>query len=157
MELQERAEELLRECTTMSLATIGPEGLWSADVFFAPRGLNELIFISSPTTRHAANLLASPAVAATMHVDTSVRTGARSEGCSSPGPQRWSPTAELAAARAAYFAKFPFAEHLLDPGSEVDSKTGDTRFFALTVQRLYLVDNRLGFGVRHAIALDPIR
>jgi uncharacterized protein YhbP (UPF0306 family) len=154
MELQGRAAELLRECTTMSLATSGPEGLWSADVFFAPRGLSELVFLSSPSTQHAANIIGSAAVTATIHVDVG-SDWRKIRGLQLAGAAGLIAEAELAAARAAYFMKFPFAERLLDPNSEVESKTSDTRFFALRVQRLYLVDNRLGFGVRHAIPLDP--
>jgi len=152
MELEQRAWELLRECTTMSLATTGPDGLWAADVFFAPRSLQELVFISSPATQHARNLIGSPAVAATIHVD--VGTDWRSiRGLQLAGFAELVPDDGLAGARAAYFEKFAFARRLLQPDSEVQSKTSDTRFFALRVQRLYLVDNRLGFGVRHAIDL----
>ena len=153
MDLAERARELLRDCTTMALATLGPDGLWSADVFFAPRELHELIFISSPATQHARNLMSAAAVTATIHVDVGMDWRAI-RGLQLAGTAALIGESALAAARAAYFAKFPFAERLLTPGSEVEAKTSGTRFFALTVERLYLVDNRLGFGVRHAVDLD---
>jgi len=154
MELDQRAWELLRDCTTMSLATTGPDGPWAADVFFAPRSLQELVFISSPATQHARNLSDSAAVAATIHVDVGSDWRAI-RGLQLAGTAALVPGDGLAVAREAYFQKFAFARRLLEPNSEVQSKTGDTRFFALRVQRLYLVDNRLGFGVRHAIDLGP--
>jgi uncharacterized protein YhbP (UPF0306 family) len=62
-------------------------------------------------------------------------------------------TEAIAAAQEAYFHKFPFAAGLLKPDSAVQTKTAGTRFFALQVRRMYLVDNRLGFGVRREVRL----
>jgi uncharacterized protein YhbP (UPF0306 family) len=153
-ELQRRAWELLRDCTTMSLATSGADGIWAADVFFAPCSLTELLFISGPSTQHVRNLLASPSVAATIHVDVgndwrSIR-GLQLAGTATPVADD-----ELPDARNAYFEKFSFARRLLEAGSEVEAKTNDNRFYALHIARIYLVDNRLGFGVRHEIGLGP--
>lgn len=151
-DLEGRVWALLSECSTMTLATAGPEGLWAADVFFAPRGFRELFFISSPTSRHGRNLLGSPLVSATVHVD--VGSDWRSiRGLQLSGEARLVHENEVADARAAYLQKFPFAAALLKPDAEVHEKTAGTRFFVLRVQRLYLVDNRLGFGVRQEIDL----
>jgi uncharacterized protein len=152
-ELARRARELLHDCSAMTLATAGADGLWAADVFFAPRGLEELFFLSSPTTVHARNLLASPSVAATIHAD--VGSDWRSiRGLQLAGSAALVETESLAAARDAYFGKFPFAAALLQPGAEIEAKTSGTQFFVLRVERLYLVDNRLGFGVRHELTLE---
>ena len=54
----------------MTLATHGPEGLWAAAVFYVSDGF-ELTFLSAGHTRHARNMAASPAVAATIQEDYS--------------------------------------------------------------------------------------
>ena len=57
------------------------------------------------------------------------------------------------AAKALYVAKFPFAAALLAHGSEIADKAAGTRFFAFSAQRLYLIDNRAGFGNRQEVEL----
>ncbi len=151
-DLRARAHALLRECSTVTLATSGPEGLWAADVFFAPRGLSELFFVSSPMSRHGRNLQTSPAVAATVHPD--VGNDWRSiRGLQIAGEAAAVEDSALLAAQRAYFGKFPFAEALLKPSADVYQKTAGTVFFVLRVRQLFVVDNRLGFGVRREIGL----
>jgi uncharacterized protein YhbP (UPF0306 family) len=155
-QLDERAEAILRECSTMTLATSGREGPWAADVFFAPHGSSLLVFISSPNSRHVRDSLDAPAAAATVHFDAGSNwqaiRGLQIEGHVGPIPDD-----RLTAAREAYFRKFPFAAALLSPDSAVQSKTAGTRVYALHVRRMFLVDNRLGFGVRHEVLMDRIR
>jgi uncharacterized protein len=147
-----RVRALLIDCSTMTLATAGLEGLWAADVFFASAGLSTLYFISSPASLHARNIAATPDVSATVHADVGddwrairgLQLSARAELVAEDA---------LREARTAYFAKFPFAAGLLGASSDVATKTSGTRFFVLNVQRLYLVDNRLGFGSRLEVEL----
>jgi uncharacterized protein YhbP (UPF0306 family) len=151
-ELDERVDALLQECSTLTLATGGSDGLWAADVFFAPQGRSLLVFISSPNSRHARNAIASPAVAATVHAESGADWQAI-RGLQIEGDVALIREDELAAAQAAYFRKFPFAAGLLKPDEAVQSKTVGTRFYALRVRRMFLVDNRLGFGVRREVRL----
>jgi uncharacterized protein YhbP (UPF0306 family) len=134
----------------MTLATTGPDGPWAADVFFAERGLRELYFISSPKSRHAQDLLHSNAVAATVHPEPGDWRSIR--GLQLSGDAHAVDESETAAARAMYTRKFPFAEPLLGPDSEIAAKTSSNRFYVLHVRKLFLIDNSLGFGTRQEIA-----
>lgn len=148
----DRAADILAACSTMTLATCGPDGPWAADVFFASASAGEHFFISSPNSRHARNLLASASVAATVHPDPG--TDWRSiRGLQIEGHAAAVPETELERARSVYVAKFPFAAALLRPDSEIAGKAAGTQFFVLRAQRLYLVDNRLGFGNRQEVEL----
>jgi uncharacterized protein YhbP (UPF0306 family) len=153
LDLAGRVSELLEGCSTMTLATSGPEGLWAADVFFAARGTAELFFISSPNSRHAGNLLAAPRAAATVHAEIGSDWRAI-RGLQMEGEVALVGDEGIEQAQAAYFAKFPFAARLLRPDSDVAAKTAGTHFFVLRVQRLYLVDNSLGFGNRQEIDVE---
>jgi hypothetical protein len=53
----------------LNLATTGPEGPWSASVYFARDG-RRLLFLSSSRSRHARDLAADPRCAATISGDT---------------------------------------------------------------------------------------
>ena len=149
----ERAAAILASCSTMTLATNGPDGPWAADVFFASASAGEHFFISSPNSRHARNLLAGANIAATVHPDPGSDWRAI-RGLQLEGQAMAVPDAELEYARSVYVEKFPFAAALLRSDSEVASKIAGTTFFVVRVLHLYLVDNRLGFGNRQEIVLS---
>jgi uncharacterized protein len=136
----------------MTLATSGPEGIWAADVFFAANNLSRLYFLSSPDSRHARNTLAAAPVAGTIHPEAGSDWRAI-RGLQLEGDVLLVPESGRAAAERVYFAKFPFAARLLQPDSDVAVRTSSTKFFALQVRRMFLVDNSLGFGNRQE--LDP--
>jgi uncharacterized protein YhbP (UPF0306 family) len=154
LDLEGRALSLLQSCSTMTLATAGPEGIWAADVFFAAEGTTRLYYLSSLGTRHGRNSLADPAAAATVHPEVG-KDWRAIRGLQIEGEAHLLENGDLASAEAAYFAKFPFAAGLLQPNSEVADKTSSTRFFELRVARLFLVDNSLGFGNRQEITVGP--
>jgi uncharacterized protein len=135
----------------MTLATTGPDGPWAADVFFAESGLSELFFISSPSSRHAHDLIRSGSVAATVHPEPGDWRSIAGLQLSGYAGEVAEPQSE--SARDLYLRKFPFAEPLLRPDSPIASKTASNRFFVVHVRTLFLIDNSLGFGTRQAIAI----
>ncbi len=103
--LQLRA--FLADHTTMTLATVGPDGTPHAtDVYYAETGDLELYFVSIPGSRHARNLAYDPRIAATVHADSTrwrdIR-GVQLEGACSRVTDE-----ERVSAWARYAAKFSF-------------------------------------------------
>jgi uncharacterized protein YhbP (UPF0306 family) len=149
--LEERAQEILRSCSAMTLATSGAGGPWAADVFFAERGIGRLYFISSPNSRHTQDLMSSSRVAATIRPEPGDWRSI--SGLQLAGEASAVGDADAESAREVYIRKFPFAEVLLGSNSEIAAKTASTRFYFVQVRRMFLIDNRLGFGARHEVAL----
>lgn len=148
--LRPRIEAFLQAHHVMSLATSGPEGPWSAAVFYASDGVT-LYFLSAPSSRHSRDIEASGRAAATIHSDIAdwreIR-GLQLEGAASRIAE-----SERAAALARYGAKFPL---IADPSSappEITAAMARVEWYRLSPQRVRLVDNTLGFG--HREELDP--
>jgi uncharacterized protein YhbP (UPF0306 family) len=150
-EFTEAVRRLLDEVTTMTLATCAGGIPWAADVYFAPDGF-DLVFFSSPDSRHCRNLAANPVCAVTIHPAAAswreIR-GLQMEGEARPAAG----TLATARALAAYLAKFPFARELLAAPKE------GTRFFAkasaqiFRPRRIRYLDNALGLGTRFGLLL----
>ncbi|MHC1790255.1 pyridoxamine 5'-phosphate oxidase family protein [Solidesulfovibrio sp.] len=150
---------LLAETTAMTLATVSADagGLapWASTVYFAPDGF-DLVFLSSPDSRHGRNLAANPACAAAVSPEAaswrSIR-GLQLEG-------RAAVAAGLTAkgrAMAAYFTKFPFVKALLaDPG-EAARRMGKVSAHVFRPTAIRYLDNSLGFGARWLVRLDDGR
>ncbi|WP_300159506.1 pyridoxamine 5'-phosphate oxidase family protein [Solidesulfovibrio sp.] len=148
------ARELLDAVPAMTLATCapGPDGApWATDVYFAPHGW-ELVFFSSPASRHCRNLAAAPACAATVHPQASswrdIR-GLQMEGRAGPVTG----LAAKAAATAAYLAKFPFVKDLLTAPGETAGKLAKVSAHVFVPERIRYIDNSLGFGTRFSLRL----
>ena len=58
----------LRQHHVMTLATQGADGPWAAAVFYAEDG-DDLVFVSSPNSRHCHDLAQEPRCAAAIHAD----------------------------------------------------------------------------------------
>lgn len=152
MNADDRARSILAECTTLTLSTIGPDGLWSADLFFAAHGVSRLYFVSNPSTRHGSNILERAQVAGTLHPDVGYDWQAI-RGLQFVGLAGLVLDEELADAQTVYFERFPFVARLMQPDAEVRAKTAGTRFFVVRLSSLYVIDNRLGFGNRQEVSL----
>lgn len=131
----------------VTLATHGPEGLWAAAVFYASDGF-DLCFLSAGHTRHARNIAASPAVAATIQED--YRDWPSIQGIQLSGAARQLTGDEREAAIALYRAKYPF---IAQPIPALVTALTRVNWYRLTPDELYFVDNTKGFGHRDAIAL----
>lgn len=134
----------------MSLATQGPEGPWAAAVFYA-MDCDSLIFLSSPSTRHALNLERDPRCAATIHDDTGDWKAVK--GIQLDGRVFRLEGAEAMQARERYAQKHT----LLGTGAEMPpaivEALAKVAWYRLRPARLYFIDNARGFGHREAVDL----
>ncbi|WP_295578609.1 pyridoxamine 5'-phosphate oxidase family protein [uncultured Lamprocystis sp.] len=140
------ARRLFDEVAVMTLATCADAVPWATDVYFAPDGF-DLVFLSSPRSRHSRNLAVNPACAATIHPPvTSWREirGLQMEGEVRP------PAGTVAKARAlaAYLTKFPFARDLIAHPAETAGAFAGATLLVLRPSRLRYLDNGLGIGTR---------
>ena len=143
--------DILDAVPAMTLATCEDGLPWATDVYFAPRGF-ELVFFSSPASRHCRNLAAAPACAVTVHPQ--VATWREIRGLQMEG--RAGPVAGLApqaSATAAYLAKFPFVKDLLVAPGETARKMAKVSPHVFVPARIRYLDNALGFGARFTLRL----
>ncbi len=146
-EPREIALRYLREHQVMTLATMGPLGLWAAAVFYVSDGF-DLYFLSAGHTRHSQNIAANPQVAATIqedYADWQDIQGIQLEGqvVELTGEAR-----EVAVAR--YKARYPF---VATAESEIASALARVNWYRLRPERLYFIDNSKGLGHRDEIVL----
>jgi len=142
-EFEAYARALLERVPAMTLATSSAGVPWATDVYFAAAGY-ELLFFSSPASRHCRNLDANPACAATVHPESTTWQeirGLQMEGTAAPLG-----AAEQAGAISSYVAKFPFAEAVLTDRRSV-------ALWAFRPARIRYLDNALGFGVRYGVRI----
>ena len=145
--LRESVLAYLRTHRVATVATNGSDGPWAAAVFYASDGF-DLYFLSSPSSRHCRNLAGSARVAATVQEDYADWREIR-------GVQLEGTVAELSgaderAARAIYSKKFRFVRGAVGAIAEALKKV---RWYRLTPEKLYFIDNSRGFGHRDEIAL----
>ncbi len=147
----------------MTLATAAGDDLWAASVFFAADGL-DLLFFSSPGSRHGQHLAERRWAAATVEGEYDDWREVR--GLQLEGPVERVGAAELPRALRVYLAKFPWVGDMLrqalgssgGPGEatvvvEVGRVRTEVRFYRLRPRRVVLVDNRRGFGHREELQL----
>jgi len=155
-DLRTRIHEFLARHTTLTLATIGPEGPQAAALFYAHDAALNLYFLSEPSSRHARNLAADPRCAVTIQADGQdwrLITGLQIEGSA----QVLTSPAEWAIAYDVYRAKFPFVgEAWQGKGMAAPTLSGPlarSRFYRLTPRWLRLIDNARGFGHKDELRL----
>jgi uncharacterized protein len=137
--------------TTMTLATCAGGVPWATDVYFAPDGF-DLVFFSSPNSRHCCNLATNPACAITIHpVAASWQeiSGLQMEGVCEPV----SSGVGKMQAGTIYFRKFPFARTLISPPQDAASLFTKATAHVFRPTYLRLIDNRRGLGTRFYIRL----
>jgi uncharacterized protein YhbP (UPF0306 family) len=151
------ARDYLSRHNTVSIASHGPDGVWAATVFYVSIGFT-LYFLSEPTTRHVANILTDPSVAATINEDyqdwrqiKGIQVAAKCEEVRGK--------IELGRALAAYVKKYPFVAQFLSPGQllkgmQVGGRALDVRCYRLKPTRLLFLDNERGFSNRQEIPLE---
>ena len=148
--LRLRIEAFLEAHHVMSLATSGPEGPWSAAVFYANDGLT-LYFISAPGSRHSRDIEASGRAAATIHRD--VGNWREVRGVQLGGEAARIGGTQRAAALARYARKFPLIADLSSAPREIAAAMGRMEWYRLSPRRVRLVDNTLGFGHREELEI----
>lgn len=135
----------------MTLATQGQDGPWASAVFYAIDG-NSLIFLSSPSTRHARNLEHDVRCAATVQDDTADWKAVKGIQLEGRVDRLDGDAAGLAHKR--YAEKFPIVSPLakLPPG--IVEALAKIHWYRLTPSRICFVDNSKGFGHRDEFSLD---
>jgi len=139
----------------MTLATCVKDMPWASDVYFASSGRDagyELVFLSSPDSRHCRNLAVNPACAVTIHAPVATWRdirGLQMEGVAMPVAT----IADKARALAAYFGKFPFARDLLDDPAGAVRTAFRASAHVFRPARVRYLDNRLGIGTRYSLDL----
>lgn len=128
----------------MTLATQGDAGPWAAAVFYAVQG-DDLIFLSSPATRHCIDLARDARCAAT--IQSQPEDWRSIQGVQIEGRVAELQGAALDAARDAYAARFPFVRPAGAPAAIV-AALARVRWYRLRIARLWFIDNARGFGDR---------
>lgn len=146
-EFEQAIFKIMDPVSTMTLATCRDNSPWATDVYFAAEGFN-LVFFSSPNSRHCRNLAVNPACSATIHPVADAWQeikGLQIEGEAEP----ISGMSGKATALAAYLQKFPFAHGLLANPAETVRSINKAALYVLRPSRILYLDNSLGFGARH--------
>jgi uncharacterized protein YhbP (UPF0306 family) len=148
--LRARVLAYLRAHHVMTLATHGAEGPWAAAVFYASDGFT-LYWLSAPSSRHSANLAQSPRVAATIQGDTA-------DWSQIKGVQLAGVACELSGddaqrARACYGEKFPVVGNPALAPAAIVAAMAKVRWYRLVPERLYMIDNSVGFGHREEVVM----
>ncbi len=153
---RDRIAAFLAEHTTLTLATVGPDGTpAAAAVFYAhDAGLN-LYFLSEERTEHGRNLLADARIAGTIHADGQDWRGIR--GLQVRGQAHLAAGTELARAAAIYGRKYAFVGGLLSGSGGPGVLAGPlarARFWVLQPAWFRLIDNTVQFGFKEEWVLD---
>jgi hypothetical protein len=151
-----RLAAFLAAHTTMTLATISPQGApAAAAVFYAHDAALNLYFLSEERTQHGRNLLANPQAAATIQADGQEWRSIR--GVQLVGLARPVGLSELPHAIAVFGRKFGFVAALLSgaggPG-ELSGPLAKARWWALRPRWLRLTDNTVRFGFKEELTLS---
>jgi uncharacterized protein YhbP (UPF0306 family) len=131
----------LKKHTTLSLATIGPEGQPQvADLYYTQTPDLKLYFVSSNDSRHVHNITRDDRVAGTVHAVSSRWRdihGMQLEGVCAPVPK-----ADKAVAWARYLAKYPFV--MCDP--ILMSLLRKVSLYCLVPRWIRWIDNNVNIG-----------
>ncbi len=152
-----RLRALLASQRVMTLASIGAQGPWAAAVFYAERFDDDrlsLVFVSSPSSRHVAELEADARAAASIHGDAADwRT---LQGAQIAGRVRALDGAALHAAQQAYASKFPQIGDPARAPEPIARAFAHVRWLALDVDRVFVTDNAVSFGQRTELVFPPV-
>ena len=151
MTLTARVQQYLQAHHVATLATHGTEGLWAAAVFYVHDGWN-LYFLSTPTSRHCVNLANSAQVAITIQADYADWPGIK--GVQMEGVVDEIRGDALARARDLYGQKFPVVGKIALAPAAIVKALAKVRWYRVTTQRLFYIDNALGFGHREEVDLQ---
>lgn len=152
-EWREAALALIQGETTLTLATTGESGPWSAPVYYVCLD-GRMCFFSSPQSRHIRQALNEGRAAASLfHQADSWQSIC---GIQMTGTVRRIRSAGLSVKTiTAYLKRFPFTREFFaeDTTPNLDSffSRFKARLYAFTPTDVYLIDNRFGFGTRQRI------
>jgi uncharacterized protein YhbP (UPF0306 family) len=149
-ELEQIVSRYMDSVTTMTIACSGEDRPWAADVFYARQGL-DLIFFSSPTSRHCTAFSGNPAAAATIHGD--YRGWKEIKGLQMEGQvERIAGATAKARGLAIYLKRYPFVKEFFSEhgaiSSQVAKKVAGVSLYSFRPFYILYTDNETGFGTR---------
>jgi uncharacterized protein YhbP (UPF0306 family) len=155
-ELERIVIEFMNSFTTMNLACSEGEKPWGAAVFYAREGF-DLIFFSSPSSRHSTAFSEKPEAAATIHGD--YKGWKEIKGLQMEGTvERVKGVRAQARALTAYLKRYPFArEFLSDPSAlsaSLARKMAKVALYRFRPTTILYVDNEEGFGTRWKLEIE---
>ena len=131
-----------------TLATQGPEGPWAAAVFYVNIDF-DLVFLSSPRSRHAGDLARNDAAAATVQEDyTDWRT---IQGVQCGGRVVALEGDAMTQAQALYAARFPIARPGPDAPAPIAAALAKVQWYRFIAAHAHWIDNAAGFGKREQV------
>ena len=131
----------------LTLACADADGPWAADVYYVRDG-RDLLYLSSPASRHAEALARDPRAAATVH--GTARDWREIRGVQLDGEvAEVEGTLETARLLTLYLTKFPFAKPLLEAAGAALRKK--VRLYRLTPRTVWFVDNTEGLTGRSEV------
>lgn len=154
-DLKKLAEDLIREQSTMTLATARENVAWAAPVYYVY--LNScLYFFSDPTSRHIQESLASDQASSAIYAPAS--TWQEIRGIQMSGSvEVISPGLEAIKVVHAYLKKFTFTKDFFTPGQALDLSAFTNRFrvklYRFKPSLIYYMDNSICFGFRERVYL----
>ena len=137
----QRVRQFLAAHTTLTLATVAPNGQpQAAALFYAEQADLSLIFISEKKARHSANIARNPHVALTIQADG--QTWQAIQGLQIEGTAAALAGQAARAAKTVYLAKFPIiaANPLLAAALNL------VTFYRITPAWMRFINNTVGFG-----------
>ncbi|MCB2149443.1 MAG: pyridoxamine 5'-phosphate oxidase family protein [Deltaproteobacteria bacterium] len=150
---QEAALGLIQAESTLTLATAGESGPWSAPVYYVYLD-SRFYFFSSPQSRHILQTMASGEAAASLFHRADSWQAIRGIQMKGTVDQVHSMGLSIKAI-ALYLKRFPFTRQFFadDPSPDLDAffSRFKARLYAFTPTQVYYMDNRFGFGARQRI------
>ncbi len=149
-ELEKTIMGYMDSFSTMTLAASADNLPWAADVFYARRKL-DLVFFSSPNSRHSRIFSANARAAATIHGD--YQGWREIKGLQMEGTiETVSGTKNLIAATAVYLRRFPFVQEFFSQpetiSSDLASKVSKVKLYVFRPELILYINNEVGFGKR---------
>ena len=157
-DLEERILKYMAAHNTISLATATDGQPHAATVFYVSIGL-ELFFVSNPTSRHSINLERNPIVSGTINEDYS--NWLKIKGIQLEGKVDCIGSIfENKRIVTAYIKKFPnVADFFISPkkmGEAIARQVSKVRFYRITPEQIFFIDNATGFGDREELLISPV-
>ncbi len=155
-ELERTIADYMDSFTTMTLACAVGDKPWAAAVYYARMKL-DLVFFSSPSSRHCTALGANPQAAATIQGD--YRGWKEIKGLQMEGHvERVGSAVGRAGAIAAFLKRYPFvSEFLSDPltiGAAVAGKMSRVDPYLFRPRVILYLNNEAGFGKRWRLEVE---
>ncbi|MEJ2715926.1 MAG: pyridoxamine 5'-phosphate oxidase family protein [Deltaproteobacteria bacterium] len=148
--------EFMNSFTTVNLACVQGEEPWAAAVYYARQGF-DLIFFSSPGSRHSTAFSENARAAATIHGD--YKGWREIKGLQMEGTvERIKGVRAQARALATYLKRYPFAREFLSHPSalspSVALKMAKVALYRFRPTTILYMDNEQGFGTRRKLNIE---